>query len=100
MIRNERAARAAFHPSGSEHERIDNQLASPAEKIGEGLFAFWPIEHMGLLYLFPGKLSALPAQFIPQAREFLLLLQQLLSGGDPLGRRYDLWMLHRSRCHD
>src|SRR5260370_40320734 len=61
MIRNERAARAALHPPGTEHEVIHNQLASAAEKIGQRLLAFRPIKHVSLLTLLPRQFSSLPA---------------------------------------
>src|SRR6266481_619660 len=79
MVRNERAARAAFLPVRTEHEVIHNQLAPAAEKLGQRFLAFRPIEHVWLLYLLPGQLPALLAQLITQPRELLLLLQQLLA---------------------
>src|SRR5258708_5887913 len=100
MVGNERAAWAAFHPSRAEHKVIHNQLASSPEKIGESFLALWPVEDVGLLYFLPREFAALPAQFISQPRELLLFLQQLLARGKPCCRRHDLWVFHRSRCHD
>src|SRR6266478_8991055 len=73
MIREVRATRAAFLPIRTEHEVVDDQLASAAEEIGKRLLAFWSIEDVGLLDLFPREFTALPAQLIAQPRKLLLL---------------------------
>ena len=64
MIGEERAARAAFLPAGTEHEVIDEQLAAAAEQVGERLLAAGPVEHVALVDLNPGQFAALPAELV------------------------------------
>ncbi len=66
MIRNERAARAAFLPVRAEHEVVHNQLAPAAEKIGQRLLALRPVKRVGLLDLLPRQFPALLAQLVTQ----------------------------------
>ena len=56
MIGQERATRATLLPLGTEHEMIDDQFAAAVEKVGEGLFAARPVEHIVLFDLDPRQL--------------------------------------------
>jgi hypothetical protein len=78
------AARATLLPLRPEHEVIDDQLAAAVEEVGESLLALRPVEVIGLVDLDPGQLAPLGAQAVAQAREFLLLAQELLACGKPL----------------
>jgi hypothetical protein len=93
-VGQERAARATLLPSGTEHEVVDQQLAAPAEQVGEALLAVRPVEDVLLLDLDPGQLTALRAQLIAQPREVFLLAKELLARSEPVLSRHDL-MLHR-----
>src|SRR5712692_11617972 len=100
MVRNERATWAAFHPLGTKHEVIHNQLASTAEKIAQRFLALRPIENVSLLNLLPRQFAALPAQLVAQPRKLLLLLQQLLSRRKPFRLGHDSGKRFFACCHD
>jgi hypothetical protein len=74
MVHIERAAWAALLPVGSEHEVVNDELASTLEKIRERYFPMRPVEHVILLDLYPGKLSPFSADSIFLTREFLFFL--------------------------
>src|SRR6516164_2177042 len=90
----EGAADAALFPAGAEHEVLDDQLAAPLEKVGEGYLAPRPVEDIGLLDLDPGHLAALPAQFVARPGKLLLLRQQRPARDQPFVLRHDVRMVH------
>src|ERR1035438_4193714 len=102
MVGNKRAARASFDPSGAKHEVINNQLALAPEQVVKRFFTARSIKQVFLLYFFPGKFAALPAQVVAQARELLFLFQKFLSRRKPFRWRHDFWILHSACCcsHD
>lgn len=67
VIREERAANAAFFPVRSHHEVIDDQLAAAVEQIGEGLTALRRIEHVGLIDLHPRQRAAFARKLVAGA---------------------------------
>jgi hypothetical protein len=50
---------------------VNNQLAAACEEIGERLRAVRTFEDVILFDPDPGQFAALPAQFVPLARQFL-----------------------------
>src|SRR5271165_4157679 len=87
VVCQERATRAALLPSRTEHEVIDNQLASSLEQLGQRYLARRSFEDVALLHLLPWKLAALAAQFVTQPGEFFLLLQERFSRRQPFRDR-------------
>ena len=84
-----RAADATLLPVGAEHEVVDDELAPALEEILERLLPVGTLEDIGLLDLHPGQSAALPAQFVLEPGEMLLLLQEFLAGDDPFFARDD-----------
>src|SRR6188768_3820322 len=93
MIGEERAARAALHPAGAEHEMIDHQLAPAAEQVCERFFSVWAVKDVLFLYRRPGQLTARGAQGVARLGEFLFLREQGFACFEPFVLRYDL-VLH------
>src|SRR5260370_20009576 len=73
-----------FVPIGSENKVIDDELAPVFEKLGQRLLAARPVEDVLLANLLPWEFASLPAQFVPQPREFLFLRQEHRSRREPL----------------
>lgn len=83
MVGDVGATGAAFLPSWTEHEVIDDKLAAAAEEVGEGDLAGRAFKLVVLLDFFPGQGAAQAAELIALTREFLFLLEKLLAGCDP-----------------
>ena len=94
VIREERAAPAAFLPLRREHEVVDDELAPAVEEVGERLLAVRPVEDIARLHADPGEPASLRAQLIAAPREFLLLLEELFPGDEPLVARHDSRTIH------
>src|SRR3979490_3116715 len=84
MIGQKRAAPATLLPPRTEHEMIDDQLATSLEEIAERLLAVGRVENVVLLDLHPRQLASLGAHLVTEPGEFLLLAQVLLARGEPL----------------
>ena len=65
------AAGTPFLPLGTEHEVVDDQLASAVEEVGERFLARGRIKDIVLLDLHPGKLAALGGNGVALASELL-----------------------------
>jgi hypothetical protein len=89
VIGPERTADAAFLPSRSEHEMLDDQLTAPGKQVAERLLAGRAVEGVRLLDLHPRQPATELAQLVVPARVFFLLLEQFHSGSQPFGRRDD-----------
>ena len=63
---------------------IDDELAPLFEEFGQRLLAARPVEDVLLVNLLPWEFAPLPAQFVPQPREFLFLREERRSRGEPL----------------
>src|SRR5579872_400859 len=98
VVGQERTALASFFPGRTEHEVIDDQLASSTEEFVKSQRAFGTFEHVILLDSFPRQFAALPAQFIPLASEFLFSGQVLHPRLAPFVPRHHL-MLRSCCCH-
>jgi hypothetical protein len=83
MIGKIRAARAALHPIGSEHEVIDDELARATEQIGQKLAALPRLERVGLLNFDPGQLASRGAERVARFGDFLFAGKQRLARGEP-----------------
>src|SRR2546427_5497016 len=94
VIREERAAPAAFLPLRREHEVVDDELAPAVEEVGERLLTVRPVEDIARLHADPGEPASLRAQLIAAPRDFLLLLEELLPGDEPLVARHDSRTIH------
>jgi hypothetical protein len=90
MICEIRATRASFTPIRSEHEVADDELAAPAEEIGQRYFAARPFEDVVLLDPDPGQLATFGAQSVTRSGQCVFVVQKLFSRCDPLVPRYDL----------
>src|SRR6266536_560569 len=77
VIELERAPDAALAPVRAEHEMLDDQLAAPAEQVGQRLRAARPVEGVILFDLYPGQCPPLGAEPIAQPGELLFLAQEL-----------------------
>src|SRR5436305_6260908 len=78
------AARAARVLVVEPHEVVDDELAATLEEVGQGQLGVPTAEHVLLVDLDHRQPPALGVQGVALAREALLLLEQLLAGGDPL----------------
>src|SRR5262249_10566813 len=78
-----RAVRASGIPARIEHEVIDEELASPVEEFGQGLFPVGSFEDVLLGHGFPGEFAALTTQLVPQSCELLFLREERGSRGEP-----------------
>ena len=68
---------------------IDDELAPVFEKLGQRLLASGTVEDVLLVNLLPWEFAPLPAQFVPQPREFLFFREERRSRGEsPLVRNY------------
>src|ERR1043166_7739318 len=83
-IRNDRAVRASGRVIGSEHEVVNQELRTTAEEVNEGRLSFIGLKAILLLDSNPGKLLAPPRQLVTTSRKFLLRLEEIESGGEPL----------------
>ena len=90
IVRQQRTTRAPFFPLRSKHEVIDDQLALPAKKLRQRRLSTRSFEYIVLLDLLPRQFAALPAQFVAQSRELLLLFQQFFARLQPFRRRHHL----------
>jgi len=64
---------------------IDDELAPSAEQIAEReVLPFRPVEPVVLVDPEPGQGAALPAEFVAQPGELLLLVEEATSRGEPL----------------
>src|SRR5436190_2028152 len=97
MIGKIRAARAALFPAGTEHEVIDDELATAFEQFGERLFAARAVEYVVLVNLDPGQFAPPPAQLVAGAGELLLGDEMRLARSKPFVLRDDLV---RCEVHD
>src|SRR6516164_3983831 len=64
IVGEERAARASFFPSRTEHEVIHNELAATVEQVVQRYLSLRAIEDVVLLDLLPRKFAALAAEII------------------------------------
>src|SRR6516165_3980094 len=94
IVRPTRAMRATGIPIRTEHEVIDDQLTAAVEQLRQGRVSLRALEYISLVHALPGQLAALLAQPIAQARELLLLDQELLARSDPFVVRNDLVLCH------
>src|SRR5664279_6348175 len=69
IVGDERAARAAFLPSRTEHEMIDNQLAAAVEQLSQRLLSMRTLKNILFLDLLPRHLAPAAAQLIAQPGE-------------------------------
>src|SRR5438552_17749379 len=108
MVGQVRAALATFLPSRTEHEMINNQLASPFKEIGQRFFSARPIEHVFLIDSHPWQLATRFAEFVPLTSKLFFPGQQILSRHEPLSfghnfptlqLGYFLFGLHLSQLH-
>src|SRR4051812_11259214 len=96
-VRNRRAARATGFVVGAEHEMIDEKLRTSSEEIREGNFSFVSLEAVILFDFNPRQFLSLPRQLVTASRLFLLGLEQLQSGREPLFM-CSSFMLRHSTC--
>jgi hypothetical protein len=94
VVRQERAAGAAFLPARTEHEVIGHELAAAVEQVGQAPPALRAFECVDLIHADPRQLAALGAQLVAQPGEFLLFPQVLPAGLEPLFPGYDWVILH------
>jgi len=83
-IGDRRAGRAARLEVGPEHVVIDEELRASAEEISKGRFSFVGLEPVILFDPNPRQLLPLPRQLIAAPRKFLLRLEQVEPGCEPL----------------
>ena len=93
IVAVERAADASFLPARPEHEVVCDQLALSAKQLSQRLFAVRAFEHVSLSDFFPWQLTALARDFITQAREFLLIVEELFAPLQPDFRADDFVVL-------
>ena len=91
VVGHQRAARAALVPRRVEHEVVHDELAAPVEEIEQGRLAGRAVEPVGLVDPHHRQPPAFRVHRVAVTRQFLLLRQQRLAGGQPLIAR------HRSR---
>src|SRR5216684_3889302 len=84
VVRPERAVWTTLVPLRREHEVIDNELAPPTKELGESHRSLGTLEDILLLDFLPRQFAPLPAQFIAELCEFLLLRQKRFSRRQPL----------------
>jgi hypothetical protein len=73
-----------------EHEVVDDQLAAAVEQVEQARPATGPLEHIVLLDAHHWQAPALGGQRVTSASGLLLLRQQTLPSGLPLGLGHDL----------
>ena len=73
MVGHIGTALAPFLPVWSEHEVIDDELASATKQIRQGLFTVRAVKNVICFYLFPRQIAAGMGEFVPQFVEFFLL---------------------------
>src|SRR5262249_4280473 len=88
--------RTTVIPVGVEHKMINNELASPVEKVEKVFFALRSLEHVALLDPLPRQIAAPLAKLVAQSCEFFLLFQQFLSRFDPFPMRHNLMVLQHA----
>ena len=93
-IGDRRTARTPFVPLGIEHEVVDEQLRAAAEQIDERGSAMFRVEHVVLVESHPRQLPPLPGQVIVPSGQFLLGIEQLEPGFEPLLARPDPVVRH------
>jgi hypothetical protein len=85
LVDDHRAAVAALVLVGTEHEVVDDQLASALEQIEQARLAVRALEDVVLLDPDPREPPALCSQRISSMSSFLFLGEQLFVGCLPLG---------------
>src|SRR5205814_7689717 len=78
-----------------EHEMIDEELRAYPDKIREGCFSFIGLESVILVDSNPGQFLPPPSQLVAAPRQFLLGLEQLPPGRQPLITCSGLMLNHR-----
>src|SRR3954465_1163474 len=92
------AARAADVLVVEPHEVVDDELAPALEQVGEAeLRAARAVEHVVLVDLDHRQPPPVGVERVALAREALLLLEQLLAGGEPLLARENDGEIRRHR---
>src|SRR5262245_41804632 len=89
MIHQKRATRTALLPGRSEHEVVDDQLATSVKQFSELHVALRRVECVLLLDLDPGQLTPLPADFVALVSQILLPSQEFDPSLEPLVLRYN-----------
>src|SRR5436190_2187429 len=83
------AALATFFRARTEHEMIDNQLATTLEQIGQSLFSLSSLKEVLFLHFHHRELAPRRTECVALAGELLFPGQQILSSNQPLSFRYD-----------
>jgi hypothetical protein len=82
-----RTARTTFVPVGVEHEVVHEQLRPAVEQVGERGFAAFGVEEVVLVDPHPRQLAPLAGNVVVESGQFLLGLEQLEPGFEPLVAR-------------
>jgi len=94
-VRDGRAGRTPRFVVGPKHEMVDEQLRASPEEISERRFTFIGLEAVIFVDPHPGQLLPPLRQLIAQSRQFLLGLEQLKPGREPLFTFSGFMVSHR-----
>lgn len=99
VVDNERATGASFGPARLIHEVINDQLAAAVKQAGKADRSLGALEHVFGIDFDPRQFAAGGANGIAGFGEFFLLLEERISGLDPLGLVYDFMLCRGFGCH-
>ena len=93
-VRDRRARRTAPRVVGPEHEMINEQLRTTAEKISQRRFPVIGLEFVLLVDLYPGQLLPFFRPLITPVCQILFGFEQLLAGRQPFFTRSSFVFCH------
>src|SRR5438045_9541903 len=93
MIGQVRAALAAFLPSGTKHQMINNQLTAAIEQIRQRFLSIWSVEHIFFVDLDPGQLTTRRTERVTLTSKLFLPHEQVLPNDEPFSFRSDFWAI-------